>query len=273
MEEPATQPATQPFLDPRRDGPKSMLSEEDECDVLCILHPTSPNAYRAVQLVADYTPQHILQNKNLSHKSKDGNGSITESSTRSGTTSLRGSMQSASEGDECAMDIALRLTSKLNDPCLGFTFGRGQTRSDILIGTPEEVRISISHFRIYVNQSGIVMLEDTSKNGTLVDTTYLCAKSEKPTTEKRRMLNSGTMVAVILDPNKPNLEDSMRFIVKIPSRNRVEDRWHDKLQNYIEYINQTGRQRAARAESSQNGAPTAILSVSLPLSRASNNRN
>lgn len=267
MDEPATQPATQPFLDPRRDGQKSMLSEEDECDVLCILHPTSPNAYRAVRLVAEYTPQHILQNKNLSHKSRDGNDSITESSTRSGTTSLRGSTHSASEGNECAMDIALRLTSKLNNPCLGFVFGRGQVKSDVLIGAPDEIGISIGHFRIYVNHGGIVMLEDTSLNGTLVDTTYLCGKSNSPTAEKRRMLNSGTMVAVILDPEKANLEDSMRFIVKIPPRTRVEDRWHDKIEHYIAYIEclkQTDRQRAVRAESSQNGAPTALLPVSLP---------
>lgn len=284
MEEQATQPATQPYLDPRRHGDTSILSEEDVCDVLCILHPTSTSAIRAKELVADYTPQHILQIKNPSRTSRDDNGTITESSTRSGIASLCGSMldeqaleskpQGASESNGRAVAIALRLSSKLIDPCLGFTFGRSQLRSDILIGSPEEMKISTRHFRIYLNSAGIPMLEDTSKNGTLVDSVPLRANPAFPEAEKRRMLNDGAMISVMLNNQDTNLEDSMSFIVKMPRRGDAEDRWNEKILGYVEYINQTERQRAVRAESSQQGAATAILPVSLPIQLCrSSNRN
>lgn len=268
MAEAATQDATQSVKDSRRHDVDSMLSEEDACDVLCILHPTSLAAYRAVQLVADLTPQHILQNENLSHKSKDGNGSIIESSTQSERASPRGSMfdsvgseskpRATSESEGRTMDIALRLSSKLKDPCLGFTFGRGQTGSDVIIVQEENRTISHRHFRIYLNTSGITMLESTSKHGTIVDSVLLNANAEDPNAEKTRIISGGSKIRV---NSGANLD--MRFIVSIPSRDGVEDRWHNKKQNYIEYISQYERQRAVRAENSQKGAATALLLVSL----------
>lgn len=276
MDEAATQPATQPFLDPRRHGYQSVLSEEDECDVLCILEPTTPTAYRAVKLVADLAPQHILQNENLSPTSRDGNDINYESSKGSETTSIRGSIldddlafeskrQDTFRSDGRPMDIALRLSSKVNDPCLGFTFGRGQRKSDITIAAQEETTfISSRHFRIYAKSSGILMLEATSTNGTIVDSVTLSADIERQA-ERRRMICDKSRIVVLVDKERTNLGDVMTFIVRIPSRDRVEDRWHNKFQNYIRYISQIERQRAVRTEGSQNGIDTAILSVSLPL--------
>ena len=243
MEEQATQAATQPFLDRRRQGNTSELSEEDVCDVLCTLHPTSRSAIRAVELMADYTPQHILLNKNPSRTSRDDNGTITESSTRSGTASPCASMrdeqaheskpQGASESNGRAVAIALRLSSKLHDPCLGFTFGRSALRSDILIGGPEEIMISTRHFRIYLNSAGIPMLEDTSKNGTFVESVPLRANPAYPEAEKRRMLNHGVTIQVMLNSQDTNVEESMTFIVKMPKRGDAEDRWIDKILNWV----------------------------------------
>ena len=276
MDEAATQPATQPFLDPRRHGYQSVLSEEDECDVLCILEPTTPTAYRAVKLVADLAPQHILQNENLSLKSRDGNESNNESSKGSETTSIPGSIldddlafelkrPDTFRSDGRAMDIALRLSSKVNDPCLGFTFGRGQRKSDITIAAQEETTfISSRHFRIYARSSGILMLEATSTNGTIVDSVTLRADTEGQA-ERRRMICDKSRIVVLVDKERTNVGDVMTFIVRIPSRDRVEDRWHKNFQNYIQYISQIERQRAIRTEDPRNGLDTATLSVSLSL--------
>lgn len=265
-----------------------MLRNEDQCDVLCILHPTTPAAYRAVQLVAEYTPQHILQNGDLLSPSKDGNDSIIECSTRSETASPGGSvlddLASRSKPhdvnfkrDGKTMDIALRLSSKLIDPCLGFTFGRGMSRSDIILGASNDVRISSMssmQFRIYLNASGIIMLEDVSTNGTVVDGITLRGNEKaQPWAEKRRMISDRSMVAVVLNSKDANLEDAMRFIVTIPSRGLLDDQWADKKQQYIEYTRQTEKLRAVRAEGSQTDAATAILPVSLPLEPCSSCEN
>ncbi|MCJ1466193.1 hypothetical protein MMC07_004812 [Pseudocyphellaria aurata] len=270
MEDAATQPATQLQEDSRRVGINSMFSEKDECDVLCILHPSSFKAMRAVQCVADSAPQHILQNENLIRSFTNGNGSFSESSTRSVTASPHGSLLESSssepksqdglEGDGRSLDIALRLSSKLKDPCHGFAFGRGPWKSDLNIAPSGEHCISTRHFRIYVKSSGVVMLEDTSTNGTFVDDTPLYGDSVRfPRAEKRRMLHHGSVIKVVLDYKNTNLEDTIRFIVKFPSRDRVGDRWQNNLQNYLDYISQAERQRAVRAETSQQGAATAIL--------------
>lgn len=277
MDEVATQPATQNFIDPRRVGINASVNEKDKLDVLCILHPTTPKAWEAVKLVAKFTPQHILQNLNLSHMSKNSNDSIIESSTRSVTASPRGSMvdelaleskhQVAFERDgHQPMDIALRLSSKLHDQCAGFIFGRGQLKSDVIIAANDEDRISNRHFRIYLNESTMLMLEDTSINGTLVDDTFLRANTRQdPTAGKRRMIANGTRISLLLNKDDKNLQDTIRFIVTIPARDGAEDRYQNKLEMHVNFLKQAERQRAVRAEGSQKGAATAILLVSLSL--------
>ncbi|MCJ1423967.1 hypothetical protein MMC29_001854 [Sticta canariensis] len=143
-------------------------------------------------------------------------------------TSIESKPHDAFESEGRAIDIALRLSSKLNDPCLGFTFGRGQLRSDIIIGAQDDVKISNRHFRIYVNVSGILVIEDSSTHGTSVD-------------------------------SPSDLEHSMRFVVSIPSRDRVGDRWEKKLQVYIDHIYQTRHEQAVIARSSQKSAITIAL--------------
>ena len=250
-----------------------MLSEEDECDVLCILHPVSPTAYRAVELAATFTPQHVLQNQNLSHTTKNGKDNIVETNTRFETTSSRGSMlhdtsieskpQDAFESEGRAIDIALRLSSKLNDPCLGFTFGRGQLRSDIIIGAQDDVRISNRHFRIYVNASGILVIEDSSTHGTSVDSVNLYANTKlHPGADKSRMITGRSMISVLKGNEPSDLEHSMRFVVSIPSRDRVGYRWEKKLQTYVDHICQTRHKQAVIAGSSQKGAGIVVLPVS-----------
>lgn len=283
MDEVATQPATQPYFDQRRQGIDASLSDKDKCDVVCILHPISNKAETAVQFVADHTPQHILQNENLLHMSKDGSDSVIESSTRSVTASPHESMlhgltveskpQDAFAIGKRAKDIALRLSSTVNDPCLGFTFGRSALKSDIIIGANEETWISNMHFRIYLNKSGILMLEDTSTNGTVVGAKYLHADTNKhPNAVKRQMLDNMTMISLLMSNKETKSEDQMRFVVSIPSRSHMEDQWEQKLATYLELICQIERMQAVRAEVSHNGAAKTALYVSLQLSRAAASR-
>lgn len=269
MDEEPTQ-KTQPFLDPRRRGACSLLSEEDEVDVLCILRPSSPAAYQAVKLVAATTPQYILQNKDMSEISKCGDQSLLEEGgtpqALSEPGSLTGDLDVATppcetfKGSGPPLDIALRLSSKLKDPCLGFTFGRLSQRCDLLIMEGRNTTISGMHFRIFVKENSVPMLEDTSTNGTLVDGTLL--HPSLPASEKRRMLTTGCRIEVFCDSNATN-EYMMRFIVEIPKRPRFPDQWRLKLGNYLQFVYQLERQAAVRDEAVRNGDFMALAPVSL----------
>lgn len=279
MEEMATQPATQPFLDPRRRGNNSMLTEDDELDVVCILHPASPAAYLGVGLVAKYSSQHILQNEGLSQVYE--NDSNLASSTQYEPPSVQDAENddldadtqscNAFSNDGPAMDIALRLSSRLKNPPLGYAFGRMASKCDLVISDPDKLIISGMHFRIFLNQYGVLMLEDTSTNGTLVDSHHLKG-NPKPTEtwfEKKRMLNSGSIIEVLLDIKAAKKENVIRFIVKFPSRDHTRDRWNHKVASYLEYLNQIERREDVFAQAEIAGTaitrpPVSRFSVCCP---------
>ena len=139
----ATQESTQPCTDPRRMGyGNSGLHEQDVSDIICILHPNSPAAHQAVAATAEMAPQHILQRHELEYE----------------------------DDDKPALDVALRISSQVHDLALGFCFGRNRARCDVLLAPDDNSkRISNMHFRIYVTGHWILMLQDTSTNGTIVD--------------------------------------------------------------------------------------------------------
>ena len=243
MEEIATQPATQPQLDARRTGTYSM-NENDESDVICILHPSSPAALQAIGLVVKQCPQHILQNEGLEKNIEYGNDEKATPWLHERTRPDPGSQESPAEGinpedslnddlfDEdpaapaaSSKDIALRLSSMVRNACLGFTFGRNPSKCDIpLASKNEQMEISNSHFRIYINSGGILMLEDTSTNGTYVDGFELRAKSEDPKILSRRTLSQGSMIALAY--HVPS--DPIRFVVGIPTRHRHGDAYEER---------------------------------------------
>ncbi|KAL2860937.1 kinase-like domain-containing protein [Aspergillus lucknowensis] len=195
----ATQESTQPCTDPRRAGRNnSGLREEDLEDIICILHPSSPAALEAVAATARVAPWHILQKNEVEYGG--------------------------------ALDIALRLSSKVNDPSRGFCFGRTLGRSDILLAAdPTSRRISNTHFRIYFTNQSILMLEDVSTNGTIVDDCRL-RKREK---DNSRMLIHGSVIQVI---NGEKSSDEVKFVVRMPSRDGHGDTYSRNLDNYIDHI-------------------------------------
>ena len=155
--------ATQLVTDPRRLGqPGSGLSDDQLSDVFCILHPATLPACRAAAYIHSETPENTIRT--------DHNVKIREKNT---SEDVINSSQLAEDG-LVSCDIALRLSANLKDTMGGFQFGRNATRCDFVLGKNEASRrISNIHFRIYINEYGVIMLEDQSTNGTAIDGTLL----------------------------------------------------------------------------------------------------
>ena len=257
MEEPATQESTQPFLDPRRLGDRSDRAK-DEADIICTLHPTSPAAFKAVELVAEITPQHVLQNHNFSHKLEgiDNDPGLCPGQDRASTGQPRTNPEAndrlpALASGTSAQDIALRISSHVKDICLGWTFGRSPKYSDILIADGSQTSsISSVHFRIYLNDAGVLMLEDNSMNGTWVDDAFLCKKGHGKVFPTRRMINPGSTIDVITVNGQ---KDGIRFLVMMPRRDHWASRYAQKLSEYIGFVAQMKRQKEAAAKAATDG--------------------
>ncbi|KAI2404454.1 Protein kinase protein rad53 [Ophidiomyces ophidiicola] len=204
----ATQHSTQPYADPRRSGVhNSGLDQQDVADIICILHPSSIHAHRAVAATARRAPQHILKQHHDLEYEPDPNFPIEQNH-----------------------DIALRFSSYVKDLGAGFYFGRNSSRCDILITADEnEKKISNMHFRIYIKTDGIIMLEDTSTNGTVVDD-ILIRKDRKDNTPTTQMLMSGSIIQVL----GSEVNSEIKFIVRIPPRDEYQGLYH---RNFVQYLN------------------------------------
>lgn len=256
MEDEATQPSTQPHFDTRRHGTSSMLSLEDEADVVCILHPTTPAAYRAAELMARVCPQHILQNQGLSCN-LDYEADMEVPTTRPNNAdpddedhlacTQAGDVRETEMPESSSKDIALRFSSKVHDICMGWSFGRNPSKCDLpIVDVHQTLKISNMHFRIYFNPNGVLMLEDTSTNGTWVDKTHLQSKSlagHKP----RRTIQAGSIIEILLSSPDP----CMRFVVSVPSRDRAENQYNQNLRDYMAEMQQLERRANLTG---QNGA-------------------
>ena len=270
MEDVATQPATQPFFDPRRQGTKSMLSEQDESDVLCILLPSSRPAVKAVDLVAEASPQHILQNHFIEEVPVLENDLVLEPLTSTRQDSDHDNSQSelgTQSNDELrsshpARDIALRMSSRIHNPCLGFVFGRNPQRCDLIISNDSSIKLSNCHFRIFVNRHGVLMLEDTSMNGTFVDNVLL--KRGQDGSDKRtanacaRTLNAGAIIELPI-LSQPR-EETIRFIVRFPTRDQAQEQYSQNIAAYLDYIQQAKRQLQIAAAGKGDIPPPLLVS-------------
>ncbi|KAF2836542.1 Pkinase-domain-containing protein [Patellaria atrata CBS 101060] len=231
MEDENTQVLTQQVLDPRRLGAtNSSLNESDISDVICILHPSSPAAFRVVASAAERTPQHVLQNRGLLTFSDD---EALEGAEEADTFIL-------AEHSDQPQDLALRFSSRTIKPFLGFCFGRNPNQCDVVLSTMSVKRVSNLHFRIFVTKDGIIMIEDLSTNGTLVDERHLKGKaSELPAT---RMLNQGSVIQI----PSANPDETIKFICRMPSREGHEEEFANKFDAYIARRRQVVPQKGKR---------------------------
>ncbi|KAM5451172.1 Protein kinase protein rad53 [Microsporum audouinii] len=198
-----TQPSTQPYADPRRKGVNnSGLNQQDVADIICILHPNSPAAHTSASITADRNPQHILQRDEFDCDLGD---SISGEST---------------------WDIALRFSSLVKDQSMGFYFGRSVTRCDIIFAADD--RVSNTHFRIYLKPDGILMLQDTSTNGTIVDGKLIRrdGKYDSPTTQ---MLMPASVIHIVGSDSA----SAIKFVVRVPPRDELQAQYTRNLTRYL----------------------------------------
>ncbi|KAF2452457.1 hypothetical protein BDY21DRAFT_294641 [Lineolata rhizophorae] len=249
MDEELTQPNTQRVVDPRREGRNnSGLRDIDLADVICILHPTTPAAFRTVQGTAAQAPQHILQNDDYLAL---GNGDVEEQETF-----ILGNDARDPPLDE-PQDLALRFSSKTRRQHMGFCFGRNRDFCDILIGqTPaEQRRVSNVHFRIYVNRNGMLMLQDMSTNGTLVDGNFLKGKGNNKLSQ--RMLNAGSCIEIL----NPDPKQTYKFVVRIPSRGAYQAEYEEAFRKYMAEVERAEKEAidgAPAAEVARVTKPTMV---------------
>ena len=239
--------ATQIVVDPRRLGKRSSgLSDEDAADIFCILHPASNPAIRACALIAQTHPQDTIGVDSVEVKFKDGNDDGKENI---------GTVDFAIQGLGIR-DIALRLSADVKDPLCGFLFGRNQQRCDFVVRDEGVRRISNVHFRIYINEHGVIMLEDQSTNGTAVDGHLLRAKEKENGKTYRHTLEQGSIVTLTMTPP----EEDFKFIVRIPQRDDEDEAaYQQNLTSYFLRLNNIKRERHARlAATAGNKEPVSI---------------
>ncbi|KAL8799937.1 MAG: hypothetical protein Q9182_005525 [Xanthomendoza sp. 2 TL-2023] len=242
----ATQQAILPPTHPRA---KITLSDFDRTDILCILTPTTPAAYSALELVAETAEHHILQ-----YYKK---GSTPDATTSTDPIVVSGKAPSKPKAKP-SLDIALRMSSVIISPAFGFVFGRDRTRSDLLIS--KIGRVSGRHFRIYVNPSGSLMCQDTSTNGTHVDSQLLRKRCLPTDFGDQITLHSGSVIEIQVD----EYMESMRFIVQVPDRSGVSVLYGSKLNQYIDFMDQMKRRRQAEQNRMDNGFPVDTIPAPLP---------
>ena len=162
-------------------------------------------------------------------------------------------------------DIALRLSSRLRNPCMGFVFGRDVNSCDLMLSEePDyERRISKSHFRMFFNHLGVLMLEDISTNGTVVNGELLIKTGEDG---RKRMIAGGEIIQILLGGHHNN--GYMRFIVTIPIRNNPDNRFAHNLDKYIAWLDQEARRAEVLAQAAVDGRPQmnpAVVCKTAPL--------
>lgn len=216
---------TQDIYDPRRMGRNnSGLNDSDISDVLCILHPATPAAFRIVTHTADRAPQYVLQNNSFSdYQEVESQRDVEEAETF-----IIGSDKPH------AIDLALRFSANLIRPELGFVFGRNPGLCDVVFDGDTSKRISNLHFRIYINNSGVLMLEDASTNGTVVDEQLLKGRTgtTKVPVPPARMLQSGSIIQIV----SPKADEVIKFILRIPNREGHEARFQQNFHTFMRRV-------------------------------------
>ncbi|KKA29015.1 hypothetical protein TD95_004535 [Thielaviopsis punctulata] len=214
----STQP-TQRENDPRRLEPeKSPVSDEDISDIICILHPSSDSALREVTGLVERGSPFVVSSSDIAlGKSRFEDNFIDDASRFQITQPMS------------KYSIVLRLSDNVKDPHLGFVFGRNAGRCDICFVNDPLRRLSNSHFRIYVNEYGIIMLEDRSTNGTIVDTDVLRSKDSDPQ-HVRRTLTTGGRIKILMH----NQSEDIVFAVRIPKREGTHAaEWSEKVAEFF----------------------------------------
>ncbi|ROW10862.1 hypothetical protein VPNG_05330 [Cytospora leucostoma] len=213
-----TQQATQDVIDPRRLGKQnSGFSDDEFADIICLLIPQSDGARAELRDMALLTAQHIVEAEDAAHPNLPN--------------------LPRAFGDHY---LVLRLSAQVRNPSKGFTFGRN-AKCDICFQNDPLRRLSNIHFRIYLNEYGVLMLEDCSVNGTIVDDTLLKgrpgdkAKAGDLKLDKQRTISHGSIIKVLMFRGSEDLV----FMVHIPHREGgYEATYRQNLTRYMSHPRQ-----------------------------------
>ncbi|PHH91439.1 hypothetical protein CDD83_447 [Cordyceps sp. RAO-2017] len=211
MDEDEPTQATQNVLDPRRVGKQnSGFSDDDISDIICVLYPHSDAARLELQRLALEDSPHIIGK----HEADDVEPDYEQEDHASKFQSAP-----ANHGNYAIM---LRLSAQVKSPAAGFVFGRNTARCDVVFANDPYRRVSNIHFRIFVNEYGVVMIEDQSTNGTCVDRQLLTRhpKNVAAPPVTRWTLSSGSEIRICLHAEMRDLS----FRVRVPRRDDEYDR-------------------------------------------------
>jgi FHA domain-containing protein len=181
----------------------SGFSDDEISDIVCILYPYSSSARREVSRIARADHQHVVGTEDAVAIEPDY--SLEDDASN---------FQAPQPMGDYA--IILRLSASVKNKLQGFQFGRNAAKCDVYFVEDPKKRLSNVHFRVYVNDYGIVMLEDQSTNGTFVDNQLLRAKNPNPhhKLDTRRQLTHGSKIKVLMHDETEDLI----FLVRIPRR-------------------------------------------------------
>ncbi|KAK0737630.1 hypothetical protein B0T21DRAFT_286426 [Apiosordaria backusii] len=210
--------ATQNVVDPRRLGQQnSGFSDTDIADIICLLVPQSDAARREIRRIAIRTPEYTVGRDEALNLDVEEDGEAT----------LGGQdFPGHGVGEH---HVALRFSAEIKNAVNGFTFGRNENRCDIVFEDDPMRRLSNSHFRIYLNEHGVLMLEDMSTNGTVVDEQLLRRKGDPPL-DVKRTLRSGSNIKILMHDESRDL----KFRVWIPIRQGFSNEaYKQNLRTYI----------------------------------------
>jgi hypothetical protein len=162
-------------------------------------------------------------------------------------------------------DIALRFSADLKQPLHGFCFGRNAQRCDFVIGNTDGAkRISNVHFRIYVKSGGVIMLEDQSTNGTLVEDVMLRGKDKENGALYKHVLQQGSLITLVMTPP----EEDIKFVVRIPQREGEYERaYQQNLQDFFTRLDLYRQQMVTKRPHPTGGAGGDQVNAEGPVSQ------
>lgn len=193
---------------------------DDIADTLCTLQPLTSAAVRLVNAMHVKRPEHVAL------RIHDLNGS----------------------GEPRHLEIALRFSSKLQDYGRGFSFGRSPELNDVVLDFEgSQKRISQIHFQIFVNSHNVLMLRDTSTNGTIVDGVIVGGKRVEGNSSTRT-LSSNSKIEIL----SPLPSEAIRFNLQWPARNQHAGLYTENFGRWINLVHAAEKQ--AWAAHVQGGA-------------------
>ncbi|KAL6795426.1 hypothetical protein J3E68DRAFT_450387 [Trichoderma sp. SZMC 28012] len=188
----------------------------DITDIICVLYPHSEIAgNEAQQLAMKGSPYIIGKNEADSFGKDDVDNFIAKQDLEDHPSLFE--PDTTNYGDRA---ILLSLSSQTKNPAAGFAFGRHPYKCDIAFVNDPLRRISNMHFRIYVNDYGMVMIEDMSTNGTFINKNLLTSPSKY---QDKRPISQGLSSGDIISLRLPDDENDLSFRVQIPHRDDEQE--------------------------------------------------